>query len=321
MDTDLAPAGNSSQLPPTPPQPQFQSIVDELLPPENPQLRPVVAAILLALALVSFFLVGPWASSPDTYAATIASLDQKRDTVMSLVTGSTGTSAAITALPGDLGTPIAEKLLDIGADFAIVIGAICLEKYLITTLGFVAFRILVPVGCVLLALGMLLRSRPLLQGVATTLGVRLAVFGIAIFLVIPASTFISDRIDETFQASVATAQEQADAAAAEAEAAAAEAEAAETSQREGLGGFVDNVVSTVTSIPETVSETASKVSQDAQDTLNRFIETLAVMIVSSCVIPILVLLFFMWLASTILGIHIDTQRLRDARMLMGRRPR
>ena len=321
MDTDLAPAGNSSQLPPTPPQPQFQSIVDELLPPEIPQLRPVVAVVLLALALVSFFLVGPWASSPDTYATTIASLDQKRDTVMSLVTGSTGTSAAITALPGDLGTPIAEKLLDIGADFAIVIGAIYLEKYLITTLGFVAFRILVPVGCVMLALGMLLRSRPLLQGVATTLGVRLAVFGIAIFLVIPASTFISDRIDETFQASVISAQEQADAAAAEAEAAAAEAEAAETSQREGLGGFVDNVVSTVTSIPETVSETASKVSQDAQDTLNRFIETLAVMIVSSCVIPILVLLFFMWLASTILGIHIDTQRLRDARMLMGRRPR
>ena len=321
MDTDLAPAGNSSQLPPTPPQPQFQSIVDELLPPEIPQLRPVVAVVLLALALVSFFLVGPWASSPDTYATTIASLDQKRDTVMSLVTGSTGTSAAITALPGDLGTPIAEKLLDIGADFAIVIGAIYLEKYLITTLGFVAFRILVPVGCVMLALGMLLRSRPLLQGVATTLGVRLAVFGIAIFLVIPASTFISDRIDETFQASVISAQEQADAAAAEAEAAAAEAEAAETNQREGLGGFVDNVVSTVTSIPETVSETASKVSQDAQDTLNRFIETLAVMIVSSCVIPILVLLFFMWLASTILGIHIDTQRLRDARMLMGRRPR
>ena len=50
--------------------------------------------------------------------------------------------------------------------------------------------------------------------------------------------------------------------------------------------------------------------------LNRFLEALAVMLVTSCLIPILVLLFFVWLVKFIWGIALPAPK-----PLSGRRPR
>lgn len=58
-------------------------------------------------------------------------------------------------------------------------------------------------------------------------------------------------------------------------------------------GLVDKVENTVT---------GAKVN--LENTLNRFIEAIAVMLVTSCVIPILVLLFFVWLVKLVLGVNI-----------------
>ena len=42
----------------------------------------------------------------------------------------------------------------------------------------------------------------------------------------------------------------------------------------------------------------------ASNILNRFVETLAVMIVTSCIIPLLVLLFFFWVFNKISGVDL-----------------
>jgi hypothetical protein len=278
--------------------PMQRSIFDELLPPEKPYVCYIAAAVALILALVSIFVVAPWAGSPETYAGTIASLDEKRDTVMQLVTGSTATSAGITLLPGDVGTPIAEKILDLGADFAIVIGAIYLEKYALTILGLAAFRFLVPIGCIMFAVAALMGNRPSIRSMLAGLSARLTVFGIAISLVVPISVSVSNIIEATYETSMNQTIEALEQTADEAEAAAADAEA-------GTSNNGNPFVNLITSIPENVSNAATGVSQEVQARLNMFIETLAVMIVTSCVIPILVLLFFLWLAKTILGVRIE----------------
>ena len=46
-----------------------------------------------------------------------------------------------------------------------------------------------------------------------------------------------------------------------------------------------------------VSDTTAKI----QNVLNNFIEALAVMIVTSCLIPILVMIFFVWIIKSMLG--------------------
>ena len=278
--------------------PMQRTVFDELLPPEKPIVRYSAFAIAIAVALVSFFVIAPWAGSAETYSGIIASLDEKRNTVMQLVTGSTATSAGITLLPGDVGTPIAEKLLDLGADFAIVIGAIYLEKYALTILGLTAYRILVPIGCILFGIAALLSTRPSIRQTLYGLSARLVLFGIAISLVVPASVTVSNLIEDTYETSMnetIAALEQTDGAAG-----AAAADAGANAANEG-----NAVVNFLTSIPENLSNAATGVSEQVQARLNMFIETLAVMIVTSCVIPILVLLFFIWLAKTILGVRVE----------------
>ena len=52
------------------------------------------------------------------------------------------------------------------------------------------------------------------------------------------------------------------------------------------------------------------VVEQLKTVLNRFIEALAVMLVTSCLIPILVLLFFAWLVKLMLGIELPPLRVK-----------
>lgn len=69
--------------------------------------------------------------------------------MLELTAASTAASAAITLLPGDTATPIAEKLADLSGYFLIVLCAIFLEKYLLTITSYVSFTILIPAACAL----------------------------------------------------------------------------------------------------------------------------------------------------------------------------
>lgn len=61
---------------------------------------------------------------------------------------------------------------------------------------------------------------------------------------------------------------------------------------------------------EGITGAATAAVEQLKTVLNRFIEALAVMLVTSCLIPILVLLFFVWLIKLMLGIDIPPLRAR-----------
>ena len=281
---------------------------------ENNRHKAIMLGISVVVALVSFFVLGSVFSKPETFGPTINALDTKKETVMSLVGASTGSSAAITLLPGDFATPIAEKLIDLSSDFMIVLAAIYLEKYLLTILGFVSFRILIPVACALFGVSAFVDGRTPARGVLTGLSFKLLLFGIAAVLVVPSSVWVSGMIERTYQESIN--QTIADAEQAQGEMAEVSGEA------EGQGssaGSATNILESLSQIPNAITQIPSEVGEltkKAQDSVNNFIEALAVMIVTSCVIPVLVLFFFMWIVQLLLGININM----PTRMLGPRRP-
>ena len=75
----------------------------------------------------------------------------------------TGTATALAtgaaAIPGDATTPIANKLADVAGYMVIVYAVIIIEKYLLTITGYIAFKILFPIGCILMATGNFYESR------------------------------------------------------------------------------------------------------------------------------------------------------------------
>ena len=272
--------------------------------------KAILVAIALVVGLLSFFPLGSFASSTDTYAGSIQVLDDKKDTVMGLVAASTAASAAVSLLPGDAGTPIAEKLVDLSSDFLIVLTAIYLEKYLLTVLGFAAFKILVPLGCIAFIAAVLVRRSFPMKKVLVGMSAKLALFGVAIAVVVPASLWVSGMIEATYQASIdetiATAQQTT--AQIEAEQQAQEqVQASEQGEGEGDGGgsVLDIFVKPVSDIVDNVTTSAADAVESAQNALNGFVEALAVMIVTSCIIPLLVLVFALWLVKVLLGVNIE----------------
>ena len=103
--------------------------------------RIVSCVLLLIIGLGCFFGISGWQSSPETHRTSIEYLNEKQATVMKLTAASTAASAAVSALPGDTGSAIAEKLADLTSDFLIVLCAIMLEKYLLTITGYAVFSV------------------------------------------------------------------------------------------------------------------------------------------------------------------------------------
>lgn len=279
------------------------------------RFRYVIVAVLAVLALVSLFPLKDTFSSPGTYASTIETLDEKKTNVTALVASSTALSAGISALPDDTGSAVADKLMDVSVDLGIVLVVIYLEKYLLTILGFVTFGILAPVGLAALAAALVLLGRSAVSRTLAHVAVRLLLLGAVLVAVVPASVWITDRIDETYMvtATVEATEEQPQAKTEQ------EQQPQDNAGDGGILGFITSIPQMVTNIPQAISDGVTSVTQDILDQVNALIESFAVMIVTSCVVPLLVLVFFLWVANMLLGIRIEIpvaalqQRARGAR--------
>ena len=291
----------------------------------------IIAVILLLVAILSITVVGKYTSAPENHQKTIASLDEKKQTVMELTAASTVTSALITLLPGDTATPIAEKMADVSGYLLIVLCAIYLEKYLVTITGYVAFTYLIPAACVLWILNLFFANATVRK-----LAAKLAVFGIAIFLVVPASVKISDLIGDTYQAQIEATIEDAkstqnilensdpgnDTGEAEIGTSTTEAATANTQEKTNSeSGSVSNIFDwakdafssakdSVANVVENVTISTEELVQKVENSLNHFIEAVAVMIITSCVIPMLVLLLFFWMVKIVLDVDLSGIKIR-----------
>ena len=300
----------------------------------------ITAVILLLVAILSITVIGKYASAPENHQKTIASLDEKKQTVMELTAASTVTSALITLLPGDTATPIAEKMADVSGYLLVVLCAIYLEKYLVTITGYVAFTYLIPIACGLWILNLAFENATVRK-----LAAKLAVFGLAISLVVPASVKISDLIGDTYQAQIEATIEDArntqsilensgvvdDTNATETT---GTTEASETvtgnvqEKENNNSGSVSNIFDwakdaisgakdSVANVVENVTVSTEELVQKVENSLNHFIEAVAVMIITSCVIPMLVLLLFFWMVKIVLDVDLSGVKIK--RMLPERK--
>lgn len=290
----------------------------------------ILLATWLLIGILSFTVVGKYAAAPESHQATITSLDEKKNTVLELTMAATATSAVITLLPGDIGTPIAEKVADLSGYLLIVLCAIFLEKYLVTITGYAAFKIFIPAACVLFATNLFVSNRSL-----DRLARKLLVFGICIFLVVPSSVKISDLIEHTYQAQIEATLEEAKGTeqllenSVEAEASDNTAESTvsgnQTSQsqqtaensnlwqkaKDALSGAKESVASVV----ENVTLSSEELVQKVETSLSHFVEAVAVMLITSCVIPLLVLFVFFWLIKILVDVDFSSGKFQKGNPL------
>lgn len=236
----------------------------------------ILSLFIIVVTVFSLTIVGPWASKRETYNHTINEIDKKITTVMELTAGATGASAAISLLPDDQCTPIANQLADLGKYFLLVVSALYLEKYLTTVAGYAVFTWIIPIAATILIIGLWAKKEKI-----ASLAARIAVCGFMIWAIVPTSVKISDMIYENYEGAIQNTVDNANNI------------KEETIQKEG----------TINKISSWISDSATTVYQYVSQVLSNFIEALAIMIVTSCLIPLIVLLLYVWLIKTVFSLN------------------
>ena len=220
---------------------------------------------------------------------------------MALTTSCVALSAGITALPGDTGTPVAEQLAQLSGNLGIVLAVLYLEKYLLTILWSVGLGILIPFALVLFAISLGIHGRWSTSTVIRRVATRVLVVAIIGMVLVPASVWVSQKVDETYRVSIEQAQQKAADAADSDSSKASKKKTESTESKNVLEQLADGASGLVTSVTSGAKQMTDEIVQQVTD----LIEGVIVMIVTSCVIPLLVLAAFLWLGHTLLGIDIS----------------
>ena len=233
--------------------------------------RITIAIVLVVIAALSFTVGGSIASSPDTYDGSMQTLDDVQGQALAMTASATGLATVAAMVPGDTTTPIANKLMDLSGYMVIVYVFITLEKYLLTLTGSLAFKILIPLGLLLIAIAYAFLSRSEKLGTfMVKLAAKMIVVALLFWALVPASLWVTNVINDTYDYAYS------DEAAGEIE--------------EDSSGF---------SLGAKVSEKIDEL----EDAMNKLIEGIAVMIVTTCVIPICVLLLFLLIIRSVTGLN------------------
>lgn len=266
----------------------------------NKKLQIGFIVALVVLALLSGFVARPHFADTKTWDSTIEVIDQKKGNVLALTTSCVALSAGITALPGDTGTPVAEQLAQLSGNLGIVLAVLYLEKYLLTILWSVGLGILIPFALVLFAVSLGIHGRWSTSAVLRRVATRVLVVAVIGMALVPASVWVSQKVDETYQVSIEQAEQKATSAA-EASSSKNEKKSEAKTDKNVLEQLTEGASSLLTSVTDSAKSMTDEVVQQVTD----LIEGVIVMIVTSCVIPLLVLAAFLWLGHVLLGIDIS----------------
>lgn len=256
--------------------------------------RTIALIILLLIALLSIFVVSRIVTAQEFNAATIESLDDKKTTVLKLAASAAASSTALSLIPGDAAMPIANEIAELTSYFIAILGAILLEKMLIAVVGYVSFTYIIPVACLLGIVYLFIKHDFLIN-----LAIKLAIFGIVLFAAIPASIHISDLIYESYKVSIEQTIETANQNKDYIEEKKKDMSAEDQNWMEKVEDYLSNVTS---KIGGNLSEMVKK----GESMLSSFLDAVAILIITTCVIPIVVILIFVWIIKILFGFDIQS---------------
>ncbi len=255
----------------------------------------LVIVILLTAALLCIFVLRPILSSKDTYAGSIAFLEERLANTNKLILGSGSASFIMSMFPEDTGTPIANELAKLSSHLLLITSSILLERYLITAIGLAACIIIFPAAC-LFGIAAVAATRKENRRKLAEHAIRMCVFGICFILIIPLGCACGQTIEELNRDSINRAM-------AIAEEANRIVEQIPETEEKNIFGKVKDFFSDIWS-------SATQAYDWGKSVLSNYMSSVSVMLVTTIAIPIMILLAFIWAI-------IFLTRKDFARMLLG----
>lgn len=254
-----------------------------------------ILALLLA-AVLSFFVVSAKLPESNFVADSMESVEESSSTVMKFSAATLSTSLALSALPDDFATPLAESLSDMNVYFIGILAVLFFEKILIQYGIKVAFTILIPVAC---AAGILFvaTKREILRGLAA----RICVLSLAVAFVVPCSTHITNVVAADLTEYVNdTIQETEDGA-------------GKLQEAMDGGGSDKTVFERLSDLFKTAVQDVSDLMLHFQNTIRKSMNSIAILILTNCLMPLLTFFVLKWLLGEIFQIAIPMPPMRRRR--------
>ena len=191
-------------------------------------------------------------------------MEASGNTVMRLSAATLSASLAISALPDDFATPLADSLADMNFYFVAILVALFLEKILIRYGINVAFTILIPLACFAGALFIVTR-RNLLKSLA----IRLCVLALAVAFVFPCNTHITGIVASGGAGKLHEAME---------------------------GGAEDKTMfEKLSDLFQTAIRDISDLMLHFQNTIRKCMNSIAILILTNCLMPLLTFFVLRWI--------------------------
>lgn len=249
-----------------------------------------LAIKLLSLSLIaalSFFVFTAKLPESAFVRDSLESVEDSSDTVMKFSAATLSASLAISALPDDFATPLADSLADMNLYFVAILVALLLEKILIRYGIKAAFAILIPLACFVGGLFVVTR-RELLKSLA----IRLCVLALAAAFVVPCSTHLTgavaseltDYVNDTIQ---------------ETEGGAGKLHRA---MEDGAGD--KSMFEKLSELFQTAIRDVSDLMLHFQNTIRKCMNSLAILILTNCLMPLLTFFVLKWILRELFQIAI-----------------
>ena len=248
------------------------------------------------IGLISFFVVYRYIMVHTFTEDWITAIDGNIGTVLKLVGSSTAASVGITVLPGDVATPIANSLVDFNKGFLAVLSALYLEKFIVAVSAVLVFRILIPISCAVTVIGNLGKMIAV-----RSIGIRLFIFSLGLYFLVPASLQISSMVKSQYDESIQQVIDSANNSSKQ-----IQESVGENRNDENAGNGLSKIIRNLQNAGVTIVNGTSQLVEYFQKLVSRFVESLAIMIVISCLIPILVLIVFAWLVKLLFNLDLSS---------------
>ena len=247
-----------------------------------------IKILLLSLAAaLSFFVITAKLPESNFVKDSLESVENSSNTVMKFSAATLSTSLAISALPDDFATPLADTLADMNIYFVAILVVLFLEKILIRYGIIAAFAILIPLACFT---GILFLATK--RSVLKSLAVRLCILGLAVAFVVPCNTHIAGTITSDLTAYVNDTIE--------------ETENGAGKLNEAMESGTENktIFEKLSDLFQTAIHDISDLMRHFQNTIRRCMNSIAILILTNCLMPLLTFFILKWILRELFQIAI-----------------
>lgn len=251
---------------------------------------------LCLIAALSFFVVTAALPESSFVRDSVESIEDSSDTVMKLSAATLSTSLAISALPDDFATPLADSLADMNIYFVAILVVLFLEKILIRYGVQAAFAILIPLACFMGVLFVTTRRH-----ILRSLAIRLCVLGLAAAFVVPCNTHITEVVASDLMAYVSDTIEE------------TEDGAGKLNEAMEGGAEEKTIFEKLSDLFQTAMDDLSDLMLHFQNTIRRCLNSIAILILTNCLMPLLTFFVLRWILKELFQIAIPLPPMRRRR--------